>query len=311
MNDFAEKFRQLETDLINEQRRISVNSCLKVFFGITTDKYYRISFISSTRPLEIESTKQIKVTQGKESDEVYWTCFDLISEDAKEVFFVFCDSLISSIDNVFEEYEALADLKERYYAWRLLFRNKGKMPYELYQGLFGELYFLSEYLAKQVGIDAAINAWVGPDGYSKDFSINSSWYEIKTIGTSSESVKINSLAQLDSEVNGHLVVLVVERMSDQYDSGICSVSILYHSILDSINDHQMRETFINKTLKYGYSDEDESLNNQKFEMKNISSYCVDKQFPKLTRKNIRANAISQVSYDLTISAINEYLEEIK
>lgn len=259
----------------------------------------------------MQSTKDIKVTQGKESEIVYWTCFDLINDEAKDVFFVFCNSLLESITDIEDQSLALTSLQDRYYSWKSLFKNKGKMTYESYQGLFGELYFLSEMLGKQIGYENAVNSWVGPDGYSKDFSTQDSWFEVKTIGTSSTTIKINSLAQLDSDVKGHLVSIVVERMSDSFGEGLCSVPVLYHEILDKITSHQIKEEFINKVLKYGYFDDDDTINNYKFEVKKISTYEVDQTFPKLTRDSIKTNAIAQVSYELMISAIEDFMEDLK
>lgn len=311
MSKFIDLFMQIENDLVNEQRRIHVNSSLKVYYGITIDKLFRISFISTIRPFELESTKEIKVTQGKESDNVYWTCFDLLNDDVKNIFFVFCDSIVESIVDCKDDSEALRLLRERYYSWKLLLRSKGKMPYEIYQGLYGELYFLKTELANKVGIEKAVLSWVGPEGYSKDFSLNDTWFEIKTIGTSSTSIKINSLAQLESNVNGHLVIVVVEKMSDQFENELCSVSTLYRSILNEINSHEIRENFINKILKYGFIDDETALNNTRFDVKSINYYSVDSEFPKLTRETIKMSAISQVTYDLIISAIEKYMEDIK
>lgn len=311
MSKFIDLFAQIENNLVNEQRRIHVNSSLKVYYGITIDKLFRISFISTIRPFELESTKEIKVTQGKEIDNVYWTCFDLLNDDVKNIFFVFCDSIVESIVDYKDDLEALRSLRERYYSWKLLLRSKGKMPYEIYQGLYGELYFLKTELANKVGIEKAILSWVGPEGYSKDFSINDTWFEIKTIGTSSTSVRINSLAQLESNVNGHLVIIIVEKMSDQFENELCCVSTLYRSILNQINSHEIRENFINKVLKYGFIDDEIALNNTRFDVKNINYYSVDSKFPKLTRETIKMSAISQVTYDLIISAIEKYMEDTK
>ena len=311
MSKFIDLFAQIENNLVNEQRRIHVNSSLKVYYGITIDKLFRISFISTIRPFELESTKEIKVTQGKEIDSVYWTCFDLLNDDIKNIFFVFCDSIVESIVDYKDDLEALRSLRERYYSWKLLLRSKGKMPYEIYQGLYGELYFLKTELANKVGIEKAILSWVGPEGYSKDFSINDTWFEIKTIGTSSTSVRINSLAQLESNVNGHLVIIIVEKMSDQFENELCCVSTLYRSILNQINSHEIRENFINKVLKYGFIDDETALNNTRFDVKDINYYSVDSKFPKLTRETIKMSAISQVTYDLIISAIEKYMEDIK
>lgn len=309
MINFSEKFQQLEQEIAHEQRRVPVESCLIVFYGITSENHYRISFISSVRPIEFESTKEIKVIQGKESQNVFWTCFDLLHNEIKDVFFLFCDSLIDSIENLTDEYDALSALKERYYAWKLLLKKNSKMSYETYQGLFGELYFLSEYLAKKVGLKDAIDSWVGPGGYSKDFSISDTWCEIKTIGPNSTIIKINSLTQLDSNVKGHLVTVVVEKMSDQYSAEGSSVPDLINSILDSLDDYKVKEDFINKIIKYGYIIEDTGIKNYKFEVKFVTFYSINDDFPKLTKNNINTSAITHVTYDILISALDKFKEE--
>ena len=308
MNNFAEKFKQLEQDIVNEQRKIPLDSPLSVFYGVTSEKQFRLSFISSLVPFELESTKEIKVTQGKESEGVYWTCFDLLNEDAKEVFFIFCESLIESIVGEQDESKAINKIKDRYYSWKLLLKTKGRMSFELYQGLYGELYFLYSELAQQSSLEEAVMAWVGPDGYSKDFSVENNWFEVKTIGTSSTTVKINSLTQLDSEIDGKLVVITVEKMSDQFNTGLCGVHQLYETILTNLNNPILKEEFVNKVLKYGYIDDDNDLNNHKYEVKSIRYYKVDKDFPKLTRSNVNNPAFSNVTYEMLINAIEKYLE---
>lgn len=311
MNNFAVKFEQLEQDIVNEQRRIPLESPLSIFYGITSEKQFRLSFISSIPPFELESTKEIKITQGKESDNVYWTCFDLLNEEAKDVFFVFCENILNCIIGEEDEARALSKIKDRYYSWKLLLKSKGRMSYEMYQGLYGELYFLSEFLSKKITIDEAVSSWVGPDGYSKDFSVGSDWFEIKTIGTSSTTLKINSLAQLDSDVDGHLVTIIVEKMSDQYTSGLCGVHELYESIINRINSPIIKESFVNKVLRYGYVDEDNALNNHKYEVKKVVSYIVNKDFPRLTRSNINNPAISNTTYEILINSIDSFREELK
>lgn len=309
MIKFVEIFKKIEQEYSNEQRRLSVDSCLNVYYGITIDKHLRIAFISKTKPFEMQSTKEIKVTQGKESEEVYWSCFDLIKEEAKDIFCIFCDSLIEAIENIYDEQLALNSIRERFHSWKLLLKSKGKMPYEYYQGLYGELYFIIKYLSKKIGFENSIKTWCGPDGYSKDFSLEDTWYEVKTIGTSADTIKINSLAQLDSNVDGHLVVIMVERMSDEFDEKLSSVPQLYHFILDNLISRELKENFINKTLKYGYIDDDLTINNYKFEVKDEKKYLVEQTFPKLTRNSIKTNAISHVSYEILISTIEKYEED--
>lgn len=309
MFNFEEKFNLVKKQMAVEQRKIQFNSCLQVFYGITLDNYLRISFVSKIRPYEMVSTKELKVVQGKEADNVYWTCFDLINNSAEDVFYIFCDSLLDSILNIEDEYQALNYLRNRYYAWKTLLKSKGKMSYENCQGLFGELSFIYKFLSKKIGYEEAIKSWVGPQGFSKDFSVSNTWYEIKTIGSSSESVKINSLTQLDSDIYGHLVVIIVEKMSNDYDVAECNIDKLFKLILSNIDSHQIKEDFINKMLQYGYSDDDNQINEYKFEIKNISFYNVNNDFPRLTKEMINNKVITKVAYEISLSAIDKYLEE--
>lgn len=308
MINFGDYFKSLEIEQRSEQRRLPINSCLNVYYGLTLERHYRISFVSTIPPIEFQSTKEIKITQGKEADNIYWTCFDLLKNEAKDVFFIFCDSLIATIENICDEYEAINNIKDRYHSWKVLLKNKTKMTYENYQGLFGELYFMLEILSKEIGIDNALKSWVGPDGYSKDFSTERTWYEVKTIGTSSTTIKINSLTQLESDIDGHLIKVVVEKMSDQFNEGLCSVPKLYNYIFDMLPNRYLKEMFVNKMLKYGYVDEDENINKYKFEVANVSKYLINNDFPKLTRKDVKNLAITQVKYELLLSSIEEYKE---
>ena len=41
--------------------------------------------MSSVPTPKLESTKLLKVYQGRESDNVYWTCFDLLKKKEKKV----------------------------------------------------------------------------------------------------------------------------------------------------------------------------------------------------------------------------------
>lgn len=305
--DFEEKFTQLQQELAGSQKRISLNSALKVFYGITSDHYLRISFLSTAEPPKIESTKEMRVFQGMESQGNYWTCFDLLDEAIRSVFFVFCNSLISSVENADNYAEAINALKNRFNAWKNLFKSKGRMSLESYQGLFGELYFLRVYLNNLFDIDACVDAWVGPEGYSKDFSIENSWYETKTIGANKDSVKISSLAQLESDVPGHLVVIRAEKMSEMYENEFCNIKKLYKDIITRLSNDEMKEKFINKTLKYGYVFEDDQYK-YKYEVKGMDLYLVDDRFPKLTKKTINCEAITNISYEIMIALIEEFME---
>lgn len=311
IKELFQKLIKEENSCISKQRRINSSSCLKIYYGMTSENLYRISFITTYSPDEFRSTKEIKVTQGMESENIYWTCFDLLNNEYLDVFFLFADSLIQSVEFCVNEKEALTLLKNRYDTWKYLFQSKKTMSLENYLGLFGELYFLDWYLINQIGVDKAVNAWVGSRGFSKDFSTEKTRYEVKTIGSNATTVKINSLAQLDSELKGHLVTIVVEKMSDEFCSEYCSVNYLCEKILKKIKLLSLKEEFISKILSYGYIIGEDKFIGSKYLVKQVNFYSVDERFPKLTRNEVPTKAINQVSYEILLSAIEDYMEVYK
>lgn len=78
-------------------------------------------------------------------------------------------------------------------------------------GLIGELLFLKDYCFPIYGISIGLNGWSGPEPTHKDFSYKNEWYEIKSINSFKNTVSISSIEQLDSLVEGKLVVYSFEK----------------------------------------------------------------------------------------------------
>jgi len=310
MIDFEQMFLSLADELSGNQKRLSVNSALGVYYGLSKDGHLRLSFLSVLPAPKLESTKLLKVTQGAESEKVYWTCFDLLQHDAQKVFFTFCENLIEAITGIADEQKALQQLKKRYITWKTMFkRDSGnRVSQEVLQGLFGELYFLKKFMVVNYGPAAAIQAWSGPDARSKDYAIGTEWYEIKTIGANTPHVRISSLAQLSSEHCGHLIVIRAERMSDQFNNGESCVHDLFKYILSIINDETLESVFLSKLSAYGYDISDESYT-AKFDVKSMASYKVADNFPRITEKDIQRTEICDVGYSLILNALKPYKED--
>jgi len=310
MIDFEKMFESLADELSGNQKRLSVQSALGVYYGLSKEGNLRLAFLSVAPAPRLESTKLLKVTQGAESETVYWTCFDLLQHDAQKVFFTFCENLIEAVTGIADEQKALQRLKKRYITWKTMFkRDSGnKVSPEVLQGLYGELYFLKNFMLERYGTSTAIQAWSGPDARSKDYAVGTEWYEIKTIGANSAHVRISSLAQLSSEHDGHLVVIRTERMSDQFDNGESCVHDLFKYILTALNDETLESIFLSKLSAYGYDISDESYT-AKFDVKSMTRYKVSKDFPRITEKDIQRPEICDVGYSLILNALKPYMED--
>lgn len=156
MTNFAKLFNTIAQPN-NNQKKIPVVSVLEVFYGLSSDGHMRLSFLSKEKAPKLESTKFLRVSQGEESSNVYWTCFDLLHDDAKSIFYTFCDDLVSAITEVKVETTALNMLKKRFIIWKTMFKQvqTAAVSKEVIQGLFGEMYFLKNYMLENYSFSEA------------------------------------------------------------------------------------------------------------------------------------------------------------
>ena len=83
------------------------------------------------------------------------------------------------------------------------------------------------------GVEKSVLSWIGPREAAQDFVVDDTWYEIKTIASSSEAVTISSLEQLDSNQQGELVVQYADKTSITNQSG-CTVNQLYKQLMELV-----------------------------------------------------------------------------
>ncbi len=307
--DVGPLFKNLKTTKPNELSRISgVNSSIGVFYGYHSGMNYRLAFMSSVEPPQLHSTASIRIFQWNESENIYWTCFDLIDSSAKTIFYKFGNDLIESVNANGNENVSLMAMKNRFFIWKKMFKSlKSQMSDESYKGLFGELYFIQERLILDYGVDETIKMWSGAESTNKDFSTGTNWFEVKTISSSRNAVAISSMEQLESDNDGKLVVVKTEKMSNQYDDGKCTVRQLINLIMNQIDDDSIKDMFVDKLVLYGF--DEETTQNTTYKVVKINSYRVSGDFPRVTRNKIPYNAITKLSYELSLSAIDNYLED--
>lgn len=298
---------ELKKQKNGEQKKFNANSPLAVYFGYNNNGQLRLSFLSTTKPPKLESTKYINIVQGPDKTGSFWLCFDVLLPDQENVFIAFCENIVNSISYTTTEDQAYLAIRKQYAKWKALFRNSSGVIFtkEYIQGLFGELFFLSRFMIETYGIERAIKSWSGVDGTSKDFSIETSWYELKTIGTKSPVVQISSISQLDSDSEGRLVINKVEAMSDEYNGVDCCIKSLFNSISNRIIDEELETIFAEKIASTNIFSNDKAVN-MKFAVQSTSFYKVDDDFPKLTRKNVGFSEINDVQYSLSVESLKKY-----
>ena len=307
MINLFEKFNSLNRNIKNTQYLIDTKGVVKAYYGVSVDGFFRLAFLSSKSSGIKDMTKNIAVVQGNSNEENYWTCFDLKNDDLISVFCSFGEDLISSVCNEYNETTALTKLRLRYSTWLALFRKtRTPLSPEKAKGLFGELYFLKNVMLKKYDIDKTINSWSGPDYLVKDFAVDDYWYEIKTISCSGTVVKISSLQQLSSDIEGKLVVIKVEEMADAYKGKDSSINELVQYVIAEIESNDTKDMFLDKLANIGYDFSDE-LGNKKYNVANLEYYLVDDKFPALRETDIKSEAINNVGFELILKLLIDYL----
>lgn len=138
--------------------------------------------------------------------------FVLFLKDAeqKELFVNLCSDVVRAGEMALDNADALQRAIRRTMRWHHLLRG-GKndlLSLEEQRGLVGELHFLGRLIGL-LGPFAAIEAWKGPSGSSKDFELDSCLVEVKARrGAAKPFVQISSEDQL-SDVDGCRLFLAV------------------------------------------------------------------------------------------------------
>jgi len=87
--DFKNIYNELRQSKMGVQQKLNISDCaLRIYCAISSTGKSRLSILTSKPSSIIESTKVLKVIQGKESEEAYWTCFELQDNVAANVFYV-------------------------------------------------------------------------------------------------------------------------------------------------------------------------------------------------------------------------------
>ena len=311
MINLYKKFVELNRNIKDSQKLINLDGVVKAYYGINKDGFFRISFLSKDSPNIKGTTKNIEIVQGNSGDNNYWTCFDLKNDTLLSAFCIFGEDLISCVYDEKEEYNALTKLRVRFNTWLALFKkSRTPLSLEKAKGLYGELYFINEYMIEKYGADNAIDCWSGPEMYSKDFSIEKTWYEIKTVNTGSATIKISSIQQLSSDFDGHLIVIKVEEMSDSFDVDKSSINKLCQLIISKIDNSETKDMFLNRLSELGY-DFCDDIGNKNYQVHEMTAYLVNSDFPILREVDIKSEAINNVGYELVLKLINNYKEKIR
>ena len=285
--------------------RVDSSHHIDWFFGLNEEGKKTVKLRATFTPKRFKETGAIKISHFKGS-KFNTLQFTLENDSFANMYFWLISDFVNSTRSI-ESNEVYAFIHERFNKWRLMFlqKNINILSEIKMTGLIGEIKFLTSYMFEKYGVAKSIYSWSSSDQTSKDFSIENTWYEVKTTGGNGLTVKISSLEQLDSEVDGELVVVHVEKRSPEFN-GITLNKLILETI-ESIDDYELANLFIAKITDLGYTF-NEIYDQTVYSFKTMKRYIVNNDFPRLTR-HIISPSIARVEYDIVLANLNDYLIE--
>lgn len=301
LDEIKEKIQSVE--LPSQYVRVSVDHPLELYLGKNEKGYLTLRFNGYFIPTKVIGTNLIEVKQVKTS-KYNSILFSYLSEDNFTLFYHFCEDMITETEN-YKGDEGYKEIVNRFNQWKKMFTRNNKILTENeVLGLLGELLFLKNIAIPTYGSTDGLNSWSGPEPTHKDFSYKNEWYEIKSINTFKNSVPISSLEQLDSELEGHLVVYSFEKMSPSF-AGI-SLNKLVSEIMRDLAFDTDKDIFLAKLKQVGYA-YNEIYDNYVFNLIKKDSYLVNNEFPRIKADDLQKGII-KVQYEILLSLIEKNKE---
>lgn len=287
--------------------RVDETHPLNLHLGMDSEGKKALRFLGEFNPVKITGTKTVQVKQmmvdGKKCIQ-----FSLIEPDSADLFYTFCNDLIDSSRIGANQAGGYHFVITRFAKWKHMFVTKRDILSEQeIMGLLGELHFLMNYMIPKYGTVKAVASWSASDPTVKDFSLNDTWFEVKTTGPKSATVRIGSLQQLSFTSPGTLVVVRLEKMSKEYQ-GI-SLNSMIRGLLSIIESPEECEELETKLYlrKYVY---DERYDDFVFEVSDTLGFTVGEGFPSLRLENVN-EAIVNAEYDLAIDKLEPFKVDLK
>lgn len=302
--DLLKKFeRGIET---HTYQRIDSDYKVNIFLGYNDDGKMSMILTEDGREERLKSTKLIDVKIKRREDRKLALSFDLLDQAYAPMFTVFCKDMIVVCEKAGKDL-AISSAIIRWKYWQELFgkRRSQLLDRQEIKGLMGELYELQMRMIPEYGYQKAIKSWMGPILGHKDFEIDDTWFEVKTISDGAVQLGVSSLEQLESEEDGHLIVVRVDETSE-YNGKALNLNKLALQIIDLIEDPEILEEFRIKLDNIGYTAEPE-YESYNFIVKGVDVYTVNKMFPRLRRKDMN-NAIGNAKYTIMIAGIAGFKE---
>jgi hypothetical protein len=232
----------------------------------------------------------------------------LLNKQHKDIFSTLCEDLIFGVAEVESEQILFEKLIERLAKWQSLFEMAGRqgLSEESQRGIYGEVYFLRQYLCASSDKFKCIKAWTGPEKSIQDFQYSNWAVEVKTTyGNNHQKIHIASERQLDDSIIEriflfHISLEVRNGHGETLNELIDNVFNLFIDSTMALN------LFKLKLIELGYFDVHKPLYEEKgYSIRQENIYAVSGGFPRITERQIPIG-VGDVKYSIVLSESEEW-----
>ncbi len=254
--------------------------------------------------------KDIKVeifNDNKQPDKSFLLIL-LLNQMHKDIFSVLCEDLFIEVYQVADEKDVIKYLLNRLVKWETLFQSASQqgLSVEQQHGLFGELFFLRQFISNSDDIFNCVNSWFGPSCAVQDFQFGNWAVEVKTThGNNHQKLNISSERQLDNSLLSFLVLYhlsldIRANHGESLNEIVNSVKTLVSSDANCLN------AFNIKLFEVGYFDIHIHLyENTGYQVRDEAIYHVTGNFPRIMESSL-AKGVGDVRYSVIVSDCTSY-----
>lgn len=227
----------------------------------------------------------------------------------EDIFHTLAEDMAMKMHQAADERQALKDMSLRLNLWRNFFirQQGGGLGRAEQQGLWGELWAMRNVLFPLVGVSQALQAWVGPEDASQDFSTQNMTFEVKTTATPPhEKFQISNILQLDFKSTGEFILVFLALESRR--SNLNTLTMLVDEMRAEIGDASpdLLDLFNTKLILYGYLNAHrDKYADTEYTLRKKRMYRVTDGFPRILEKNL-ASGVGDVRYSVSISACSDF-----
>lgn len=255
-----------------------------------------IGFRIAITPLSAGRDGKVRITVESQ-DKRFSDIFPVLIQDAYEY--------MIEAEN---ETELIRRTVSRLHHWQVFLKNhkKSRLSESAQIGLWGELWFLKSRLLQYLGMDSAVNSWLGPEGKNQDFEFEGIAVEVKTTSANPhERLYISNVRQLEPAGLDRLYLYHI-ALAVHHESGM-SLPDIIRRLREFIKQSPLSlERFNEKLFKLGYLDSEASWYSRTgYHVLSQNAYLVHEGFPRISLESI-PQGVGDVKFSLVLSACSDY-----